>query len=238
MLNLEVGLENEEATLDRLDGNNARSEVRVVRPGAPEGNVVRLRAHVKVGGLGELSVGNVTDVKDSKAGGVVRLVREVTLDVEVVVNRCDRRHEPSRVERLFERLDVPNVSDGATVLAVGVSGLIKLVVEEQVALVLRQPALMGVCHAVVRCERHNLGVVLVADVVDGEGVLVEGEANLGAGVSRVGATVVDTLEIVCVAVGLRTSGKLRVFLGHGCRPCGVRRCMCASRRSKGIPTPR
>lgn len=57
---------------------------------------------------------------------------------------------------------------------------------------------MGVCHAEVRCSRDHGRLVLVGDIVDGEGVLVEAEANLAARVSSVGAVVDDALEIVCV----------------------------------------
>jgi len=106
------------------------------------------------------------------------------------------------VDGLLEVGNVPDVGGGA---AVGGGPdlvlLVELVVEQEEGHgVIDQPALVGVGVAVVGRAGDDGGVDLVGHVHDGEGVLVEVEADLAAPVLCRGALVDDALGVVDVAV--------------------------------------
>lgn len=104
--------------------------------------------------------------------------------------------------------DGPDIGGGAAISSrPNLVHLIELVIEEKPALVLvNEPALVRVGVAVVRSAGDDDGVGLGGDIVDGEGVLVETEADLLAAVLLGGTLVDHALSIVNVAVLADTAG--------------------------------
>ena len=82
----------------------------------------------------------------------------------------------------------------------GATRLVELVVEEEVRLVLGDPALVGVVDVVVAGAAELLGVGLVRHVDDGQRVLVVVKADLAALELDVRPAVRDALVVVGVAV--------------------------------------
>jgi hypothetical protein len=114
------------------------------------------------------------DAQDMEARAAVGLVDEIAQDVHVVVDDSELRIVGVVVDRVAEGADVPD--QGASVRD-GAVGLVELVVEEEVALVLGEPALVGVVDVVVGLTREHLRLERVLEVPDGQGVLVAGEAE-------------------------------------------------------------
>src|SRR5690606_18341713 len=113
-------------------------------------------------------------------------------------------------------LDVPDVGGGLSVALDGsVVLLVKLVVREEVVHAgIGNPALVSVGSTGVGGARDDLDGGFVGNVIDGEGVLVEAEADLLALVGGGWAGVDNALSIVDVAVG---GGASLVDWGGGVR---------------------
>lgn len=153
-------------------------------------------------------LGNAGDVDNAETGAVVSLVGETVDDVLVVVDGAGRALEVAGVDGLLEVGDVEDVGGGVAVGG-GADGvnLIEFVVEEEIAHGrVDDPALVAVGVADVGGAGDNGGVLLVGHVHDGEGVLVEGEADLAARVLLAWALVDDALGIVDVAVLANAAG--------------------------------
>ena len=86
--------------------------------------------------------------------------------------------------------------------------LVELVVEEQVLVILCEPALVGVGGTVVGCAGQLGGHGAAVNVDNGEGILVVVEANLAALEITLGSVVDDALSVVGVAVVGNTAGVL------------------------------
>ena len=80
------------------------------------------------------------------------------------------------------------------------AAFVVLVIDEQVALVLRQPSLVGVGRCGIPRVAQHERVGGIGDVHDGDGVLVEAEGDLLADVGRIRTAVVHDLGVVGVAV--------------------------------------
>jgi hypothetical protein len=218
-----LDLDEESTLLNGVDEDVARLEASIARPAADEledaatlsGVVLTVDVEptdlVDAAAVGLLGDGR--DVEDAETSAVVGLVAVVAEDVLVVVDGLAGRLVVASLLGVLEVTDVPDEGGG---VAVGTGAaavvLVVLVVEDEELLVLgvEDPALVGVGGALVAGDGDELGVLLVGDVVDGEGVLVVAVADLAALVLLVGALVDQALGVVDVAVGGRTAGGGRV----------------------------
>lgn len=168
-------------------------------------NLIIFGMHVKEGRLLKQRAGvilvNGRDIYDAQPGAVVGLVRQAIDDVLVVVDGLLRALVNAAEDGVRQVLDVDDVRRRVLVLRrARLLLLVELVVEEEVLVVGRYPALMRVRRAVVRRARELGRHRAPVDVDDRQGVLVVVEADLLALVRGLGAPVDDALRVVDVAV--------------------------------------
>ena len=209
-----------DTTLNGADNNVAALEVRVHRPRTVERrlapNLVILGMDIEEGRLLEQRPGivlvNRGDVYDAQPGAVVSLVRKAFDDVLVVVDGPLRALVNAAEHGVLEVLDVDDVRRGVLVLSgARLLLLVELVVEEEVLVVGRQPALVRVRGTVVRGPRQLPRHRAPIDVHDRQRVLVVIEADLAPLVRLLGAAVDDALRVVDVAVLADAAGILRAL---------------------------
>ena len=112
-------------------------------------------------------------------------------------------------ENLREVGNVDDVGGGALVSGrASLLLLVKLVVEEEVLVIVRYHTLMSIGSTIVGGAGQLPGHGAAVNVDDGEGILVEVEADLLALVLDLGATVDDALGIVDIAVGRNAASVL------------------------------
>ena len=172
----------------------AGGEVGVVAPRAVELGGVAGRVHIEVGHPLELALAHVVEVEDLEAGPVVGLVDQALMGVHVVVDGRRGAHVGADQADVVQVLYVEDV--GARVDR----ALIELVADQQVFVVLGQPALVGVGRRGVARGAEQHRVSGIGHVHDGHGILVETEGNLLSRVLRIGPDVVHDLGVVAVAV--------------------------------------
>jgi len=187
-------LDEEEALSHVGHGDDAGGEVGVIGPRSAEGRGVALRIQVEVGDLLELAVLHVVGVEDAQARRVVRLVHVALVGVHVVVDGRGGADVGADQGHVVQVLDVEDVGPGVD------GALVELIAEQDVFVVLGQPALVSIGRARVACGTDQGGVRRIGDVDDGEGVLVETEGDFLAGELRVRADVRDDLGVVGVPV--------------------------------------
>ena len=156
-----------------------------------------------MGDFGQAAGGHIRQVEDAQTGPVVGLVAVSLVVVEVVVDGGRRTDVCSDQLGRIEVQAVEDVGPGVH------AALIVLVVDEQIALILGQPALVGVGGAgIARVAQHD-GVAGVGDVHHGDGILVEREGNLLAHVLGIRAVVDHNLGVVGVAVFSKAANQCR-----------------------------
>ena len=176
-----------------------RCEVGVVGPSAVELGRIARRVHVEIGHPFELALRHVGEVEDLKSSAVVGLVDEALVGVHVVVDGRGRPHVRSDEGHVVEVLHIEDVGAGVD------RALIEFVTDQQVFVVLGQPTLVGVGGRGVPCGAEQDGVAGIGHVHDGDGVFVEAEGDLLAGILRVGTDVVHDLGVVAVSVFRETA---------------------------------
>ena len=198
-----------ETTLNGADDNVARSEVRVDGPGTVElglaTDLIVIGVDVEESSLLEQGTGVIVvdggNVDDAETRAVVGLVGEAVDDVLVVVNALLGALVDAAEDGVGEVLDIDDVGGGVLVLSgASLLLLVELVIEQQVLVVLGDPALVGVGGTIVggaaELARHSA----TSDVDDGQSILVVVEAELLVLVLGHGALVDDALSVVDVAV--------------------------------------
>ncbi len=208
----QVRLEHEQAFADAGGDDAAAAGKAVVVPGAVERGAVARRIGVEVGDFGQLRVGQVVDAQDAHAGFVVGLVDVLAVHVEVVVDHRQAAVVVSHQHRRVEVGDVPHVGPrGVRRMSGGRLRFVQLVVDQQVAVVLGQPALVRIRGAVVGRRRQRDRRALVAHVDDRDALAraVRVEADLLAGVLGVGSGVDPALRFVRVSAGRHAAGVQR-----------------------------
>ena len=190
----DVGPEDKQALLDVAHNHVAGGEVGVVAPRAVELGGVAGRVHIEVGHPLELALAHVVEVEDLEAGPVVGLVDQALMGVHVVVDGRRGAHVGADQADVVQVLYVEDV--GARVDR----ALIELVADQQVFVVLGQPALVGVGRRGVARGAEQHRVSGIGHVHDGHGILVETEGNFLARVLCIRPDVVHDLGVVAVAV--------------------------------------
>lgn len=206
-----------EAALDGADENITALKVGVDGPGTVKGglaaNLVVLGVDVEIGHLlktgARIILVDGGDVDDARTRAVVCLPRQAVDNILVVVDGALGAFVHAPEYGVGQILNVDNVGGGMLVGSrAGLVLLVELVVQQQVAVILGDPALVGVGGTVVGGARQLARHGAARDVDDGQGVLVEVEADLPALVSLLGAAVDDALGVVDVAVGGHAAGVL------------------------------
>src|SRR5918999_5396050 len=201
------GPHDEQPLLDPAHHDVAGAEVRVVAPRPVElGRVVR-RVDVEEAHLAQGAFRDTRGVEDPQPGAVVGLEGPVAQRVLVVVDRLRLSVVDADQRRRVEPADVEDVRLRLSALLL----LVQLVVDDQVALIWRQPALVRVGRRVVARPRELDRRVLVGHVGDRHRVLVRVEADLATGEPLVGTAVVHALRVVRVAVLRHAPGELRIL---------------------------
>lgn len=136
------------------------------------------------------------DIDDAEATSVVGLVTKTINDVLIVVDRFSWGLVITGVFWFLKRADVENVSGGVVVGSfTRLIDLVEFVVQEEVSHVLRigEPALVGVCGAVIGDVREDGGLTLIGDIHDDHAILIVVEADLLADILLIGSLVDNTL---------------------------------------------
>src|SRR5918999_2472988 len=149
--------QHEQPLLDAAHNHEAGAEVRIVAPRAVELRRVVGRIDVEEPDLAQRALRDARGVEDAQPRAVVGLEGPVAQGVLVVVDRLGPAVIDRHQRRGVQPADVEDVGLGLAALLL----LVELVVDDQVALVRRQPALVRVGRRVVAGARQLDGSVLV-----------------------------------------------------------------------------
>ena len=183
-------------SLDGVDGHHSAREEGIDVPSPVELAGVVGGIDIEVAQFAETRAAGILDLQDPQARPVVGLVDEIPHHVEVVIDRPHIRGMGTHDYRSVEIRHVPYI--GTRV--VGTVLFVELVVHQEVALVLREPALVAVRRARVGRPGQLEGGALVGHVDDRQRVFVGRQADLLAVVGAVRSGVDHALNIVRVAV--------------------------------------
>src|SRR5690606_11515764 len=132
----------EQSLTDAGDYDRTAREVRVVAPGARHLRSGAVRRGVEVTHLAR--IGRVGDVEDPEAGLVVGLIHPVALDVQVVVGGRSGADPLLDQHRVIQVLKVADQGGGSLACLTLTCSLVQLVAGLEVAMVVGEPALVGV----------------------------------------------------------------------------------------------
>lgn len=212
-LALNIDLEREEPSLNTVKNDITGFKPRVHAPSTIKLRLrvlIVLRVTIKVSqfihGTASRVLRHTRDINNAQTRGIVGHVGDTVDHVLVMVDGANGALILAGPLGLGEVRNVKDVRGGVGVLAGVVAlHLVQFVIQKHIVEVgIYVPALVGVgalaVEAVVQRLGHDDWVLLVCHVVHGEGVFVEGEADLVVVELLVHAAVQDALGIVDVAV--------------------------------------
>ena len=186
------------AVFNRCHNHRPRLEVRVRRPRARELRRIGCGIHVKIPDFSQFSSGDIRQRKHPQTRTVVGLEKQIPNHILVVINGCQIRKMFANQHRITQVLHVKNQGSRVHALVL----LIEFIAEQQVLVVFRQPALVGVGVIVIR-DAHRGNVAGIRGIQDGELVRVGSENDGFASKVAIGPIVDHPLRIVgvpCFAV--------------------------------------
>jgi hypothetical protein len=210
-------LDDKAASLNGVDEDEPRLEVRVRRPGTKEGNgsatlvLVILGVDIEKACLTDAGTrrvfGDTADVEHVQAVTVVGLVQVVVDNVLVVVDGSSLASIVSSVLGVLEVANVENVGGGETLghrTNLGIT-LIELIVHEEILLpcLVVYNTLVNVLSAREVCNGNNVAEIplLVGHIVDGQRIFIVAVTDILSVVSLVWTPVHKTFSIMNVPVG-------------------------------------
>ena len=197
--------QHEQAAIDVADADDTARVVGVIAPGAVEIRAVAGRIGIEESRLAQRAVVDRGEIEDAQAALVVRLEGVAVVDILVVIRRAGRAVMKEFEMRRGKILHVPDI--GARVVALFL--FVQFVVDEQVAAIRREPALVGIAKPGIADSSDLDGVRLVGDVDDRDGILVCREADFTTEEGGIRSVIIDALRIVRIAVGAEAAGERR-----------------------------
>ncbi len=184
------------------DHHHAAGVIGVVAPGPVERCTVVRGIDVEKSLQHQRTADRLAETVDFQAAGVIGLVRITLVYIEVVVDGGVGAVMETDQDGVIQIANIPDSGAGVVTKA----GLVQLIILQQVGLVLRKPALVGITATAVRRSGKLLRISLITHVHHRDRVFVVCEADFTALMVGVGSSVVHALGVMGVAVCTEAAG--------------------------------